>query len=154
MILCLWCCSQWTLWCNWWNSLQSILHSSTRIWSFRPSKASNNQPSIFHVTCRMIAEYLQEAGQGGGGSPLITRLQNWVAKAPLGYHHKWSRLKIPSFRTFFQARSVLPPVFTGRYPVNHPHPVDSSQRGVLPMSSHFLLQPFLTSPRSPASAVT
>lgn len=73
---------------------------------------------------------------------LITTLG---CKALLQYHQKRFRLKIPSFRTFFQARSVIPPDFTGRYLVNHPHPVDSSQQGVLPMSSHFLLKAFLTS---------
>lgn len=52
---------------------------------------------------------------------LITTLG---CKAQLRYHQKQFRLKIPSFRTFFQARSVIPPDFTGCYLVNHPHPVD------------------------------
>lgn len=121
-----------------------------------------HQPTfnMFHVTFPTITPvYLEdsflEVGQGGGGSPLITRLQHLVACAALlGYHLTRSRLYIPSFRTFFQAWSVSPPDFNGSYLVNHRHPVDSSQRAGEEHSSHFLFQPFLSLLRSPASAVT
>lgn len=130
------------------------LPSSTQNWSFRYHPTFN----MFHVTCQAITpDYLQdyflEAEQGGRGSPLVNQrgtdrnhlMTTLGCKALLQYHQKQFRLKIPSFRTFFQARSVIPPDFTGCYLVNHPHPVDSSQQGVLPMSSHFLLKAFLTS---------
>ena len=43
-------------------------------------------------------------------------------------------------RTLHEAWPVAAPECRGRYPVNHPYPVDLSLQGVLPMSSYFLSQ--------------
>lgn len=115
--------------------------------------------NVFQVTSETIPPiYLQgfflEAGQCGGGSSLIARLQHWVACATLlGYCLKRSRSQIASFRRFLQAWSVSPPSLDATL-LNHLHPVDLTQRPKEEHSSHFLFPPSLSPPRSPASTVT
>lgn len=108
-----------TLWCDWWNTPEKKksenLLSSTQIWSFSPTKPPPTNFHVFHVPSETVPpiyfqDFLLEAGQRGGGSSPITRLQHRLACTTLlGYRLKRSRSQIASFRSFFQAWSASPP---------------------------------------------
>lgn len=159
-----WFIARRTLWCYWWNTpwkkktIENLL-SSTQIWSFCPPKLPpTNLP---YVSCymsndntRLFTGLLPGSGVGLGWVPSdhqITTLG--CVRSPAWISSETILLIDTKFQNLL-SWVVSPPDFTECYFVNHLYPVDSSQRTEEEHSFCFLFQPFLSSLRSPASAVT